>query len=180
MIKCDIVSESDFFLSSQALKNLASTPRQRKSPDNSNTFHKSNNTIYADFRTAYKHLLIPNCYFNGLTEPKFYKTKDQLVVWLKQTKINIWNWSLKVIFYFTKYFLARNTVSPPGKCLWKELFKSPKHSSKSNLFKIWHCTLPQQKGRKLMLCWIFLNILRTPKAAYFKVYVWFTSNFQVD
>ena len=71
MIECGIVSESEFILSSQAVKNLASTPRQRKSPDNTNTFQKSDNNIDTDFRTAYKHLLIPSCYSSDLIKPKY-------------------------------------------------------------------------------------------------------------
>ena len=48
-----------------------------------------------------------------------------MVAWLKQTKIKIWNWAFKAIFYFTKSFLTRSTLSPLGKYLWKELFKFP-------------------------------------------------------
>ena len=36
-----------------------------------------------------------------------------MVVWLKQAKINIWNWTLKAMFYFTKSFLTRDIVSRP-------------------------------------------------------------------
>ena len=51
-----------------------------------------NNNIYSDFRTAHKHALIPSYIIkdlSDLTEPKYHKTKHYLVVWLKQTKINI-------------------------------------------------------------------------------------------
>ena len=49
-----------YFLSPQARKNVISppTPRQTKPPDNSNVLHTFNNNTYADFRTAYKHVLI--------------------------------------------------------------------------------------------------------------------------
>ena len=33
---------------------------QTKSPDNSNVLHMFNNNTYTDFRTAYKHVLIPS------------------------------------------------------------------------------------------------------------------------
>ena len=39
---------------------LPPSPRQAKSPDNSNILHMFNNNTYTDFRTAYKHILIPN------------------------------------------------------------------------------------------------------------------------
>ena len=65
-------------------------------------------------------------YSSDLTEPKYHKTK-QLVVWLKQAKINIWNRALKYMFYFTKSLLTRSILSPPGKYLWQKLF-SPRHS----------------------------------------------------
>ena len=35
--------------------------------------HMFNNNIYTDFRTAYKHVLIPICYSSDLTEPKCCK-----------------------------------------------------------------------------------------------------------
>ena len=42
------------------------------------------------------------------------QTKHSLVIWLKQEKIlNFWNWALKIIFYFTKSWLARNIVGSP-------------------------------------------------------------------
>ena len=42
------------------MKNLTSPPRQTKSPDNSNILHMFNNNTYTDFRTEYKHILIPS------------------------------------------------------------------------------------------------------------------------
>ena len=42
------------------MKNLISPPRQTKSPDNSYVLHTFNNNTYTDFRTAYKHVLIPS------------------------------------------------------------------------------------------------------------------------
>ena len=45
------------FLLSQASKNLTSSPRQTKSPDNFNILHMFNNTIYTKSRTACKHVL---------------------------------------------------------------------------------------------------------------------------
>ena len=75
------------------------SPRQTKSPDNSSMLHMFNNKIYTDFRTAYKHVLIPICYSSDLTEPKCCKN-NYCVIWLKQANINIWNWSLRAIFYF--------------------------------------------------------------------------------
>ena len=50
---------SNFFVP-QALKNLISPPRETKSLDNSNMLHMFNNNTYTDFRTAYKHVLIPS------------------------------------------------------------------------------------------------------------------------
>ena len=35
-------------------------PRQTASPDKLNMLHMFNNNNYTDFRTAYKHVLIPN------------------------------------------------------------------------------------------------------------------------
>ena len=37
-----------------------SSPKQTKSPDNSNMLHMFNNNTYTDFRTASKHVLIPS------------------------------------------------------------------------------------------------------------------------
>ena len=51
---------SNFFVWPQALKNLASPPRQTKSPDDSNMLHMFNNSTYTDFKTVYKHFLIPS------------------------------------------------------------------------------------------------------------------------
>ena len=49
------------FFVPQALKNVISLPpRQTKSPDNSNVLHMFNKNTYTDFRTAYKHVLIPS------------------------------------------------------------------------------------------------------------------------
>ena len=42
------------------MKNLISPPRETKSLDNSNMLHMFNNNTYTDFRTAYKHVLIPS------------------------------------------------------------------------------------------------------------------------
>ena len=42
----------------QALKNVTSLLRQSKSPDNNNVLLMFNNNSYADFRTAYTHVLI--------------------------------------------------------------------------------------------------------------------------
>ena len=50
---------SNFFLSSQALKNLTSPPRQKTSTDHSNTLHMFNKNTYTDFRTAHKNILTP-------------------------------------------------------------------------------------------------------------------------
>ena len=49
-----------FFLSSQAMKNLASLPGQTKSLDNFNVLYMFNNNTFTDFRTAYKDVLIPS------------------------------------------------------------------------------------------------------------------------
>ena len=43
----------------QVLKNLISPPRQTKSSDSFNMLLMFNNTIYTDFKTANKHILIP-------------------------------------------------------------------------------------------------------------------------
>ena len=63
--------------------------------------HIFSNNTYTDFRTANKH------YSSDLTEPKCQKNKQQLVVWQKLAKINIWSWALKTIFYYTKFCLTR-------------------------------------------------------------------------
>ena len=47
-----------FFLFLQALKNVISPLRQSKSPDSNNVLLMFNNNSYADFRTAYTHVLI--------------------------------------------------------------------------------------------------------------------------
>ena len=47
-----------FLLSSQALKILTNAPRQTKSLDNSNTLNMFNKNTYANFKTAYTHMLI--------------------------------------------------------------------------------------------------------------------------
>ena len=39
---------------------LKKPPRQTKSPDNSNVLHMFHNNTYTDFRTAYRHVLIPS------------------------------------------------------------------------------------------------------------------------
>ena len=47
--------------SSPGTENLNNSPRQTKSPDNSNTLNMFNN--YTDFKTSYKHMLIVQlCY----------------------------------------------------------------------------------------------------------------------
>ena len=46
----------------EVLKNLISCPRQTKDPDDSNVLLMFNNNTYIDFRTAYKHVLIPSYY----------------------------------------------------------------------------------------------------------------------
>ena len=51
---------SIFFLSPQTLKDLISSPRQTKSSDNPNVSHMFNNNTNTDFKTAYKHILIPS------------------------------------------------------------------------------------------------------------------------
>ena len=50
----------EIFSVPQALKNLKSLPRQTESPNNSNVLHMFNNNTYTDFRTAYRHVLIPS------------------------------------------------------------------------------------------------------------------------
>ena len=50
----------EIFSVPQALKNLKSLLRQTKSPNNSNVLHMFNNNTYTDFRTAYRHVLIPS------------------------------------------------------------------------------------------------------------------------
>ena len=49
-----------FFSVPQALKHLESPPRHTKSTDNSSVLHMFHNNTYTDFRTAYKHVLIPS------------------------------------------------------------------------------------------------------------------------
>ena len=76
------------------------------------------------------------------TKPKCHKTKRYwtlLVVWTEQTKINIWNWVLKAIFYF----LTRNKVSLQANiCRSNSLNPPESHFSHVSLFKIWKWTLP--------------------------------------
>ena len=87
-------------------------------------------------------------YSSDLTEPKYHKTK-QLVVWLKQANINIWNRALKYIFYFTKSLLTRSILSPTGKYLWQKLFFLPgTHFFLIPPFQnLGLKVVPQQKGR---------------------------------
>ena len=66
---------------------------------------------------------------------------------IKQVKMNIWNWTLSAIFYFTKYFLIWNIVSPPDKYLWLDLFKSARNSF---FFLIpFHCHI---RSKAMYLC----------------------------
>ena len=44
----------------QSLKNLTSPLRQTKSQDNSNMSYMFQNNIYTNFKTTYKHALIPS------------------------------------------------------------------------------------------------------------------------
>ena len=55
------------------------------------------------------------CHWSDLTKPLYHQTKHQLVVWLKQAKINIWNWALKATILFYKIFYDKEHISPPGK-----------------------------------------------------------------
>ena len=47
-------------MSPQELKNLVSPHKHTKQPDNYNVLPMFNNKTYTDFKTAYKHVLIPN------------------------------------------------------------------------------------------------------------------------
>ena len=71
--------------------------------------------------------------------------------WLKQAKINIWNWALKKpYFIFKSIFLTRNIVRPQVNIDGRELFKSPQALifSWSTLSKIWDWKLlpPAERG----------------------------------
>ena len=55
------------------------------------------------------------CHWSDLTKPLYHQTKHQLVVRLKQAKINIWNWALKATILFYKIFYDKEHISPPGK-----------------------------------------------------------------
>ena len=48
-----------------------------------------------------------------------------MVAWLTQAKINIWNWALKAVFYFTKGILARNIVSPQANICGRNSLNPP-------------------------------------------------------
>ena len=73
-----------------------------------------NNTAYTNFRTAQNTFQFQVTLFVGFNRTKMTQTKHSLVIWLKQEKIlNFWNWALKIIFYFTKSWLARNIVGSP-------------------------------------------------------------------
>ena len=52
--------------------------KKTNSHDNSNLWHMFNNTTYTDFRTTYKHVLIPGCYLNDLIEAKCHRNINWL------------------------------------------------------------------------------------------------------
>ena len=49
-----------YFFWPPGTEKLNMSPRQIKSPDNSNLLHMFNSYTYTDFRRAYKHILIPS------------------------------------------------------------------------------------------------------------------------
>ena len=67
-------------------------PRQTKSPDNSNVLHMFNNNTFTEQPTNMSHSKLH--FSSDLRKPKCPETK-LFVVWLKQAKINIWNWVLR-------------------------------------------------------------------------------------
>ena len=66
-------------------------------------------------------------YSSGLAEAKCHKTKHYLVVWLKQTKIDIWRLSPQNHISFYKVFFDKkySKFPSPSKYLWQRLFKIP-------------------------------------------------------
>ena len=52
--------QTSIFFSPPSTEEMNKTPQADKMPDNSNMLHMFNNNIFTDFRTAYKHILIPS------------------------------------------------------------------------------------------------------------------------
>ena len=107
-----------FFLSLQALKKLTSPLMQTQNPDNSNMSFMFNNNTYSDFRTAYKHVLIPSYVIQWFNKTKMSQNYT-LIGCLANTgqdqhlKLSPQRHVLQV------FFLTRNIVSsPPDKYLW--------------------------------------------------------------
>ena len=120
--------------------------------------HIFNNNIYTDFRTAYKHLLIPISIIWVMTEPKSHKLNiNWLLRWNRRTSTFEMEPTEPYLFYkvFKKHIqppqaniCIRNSLSPPG----HSYFLIP-------LFKIWDWTLsPSRKGEERgggMILWYY-------------------------
>ena len=77
---------------------------------------------------------------SDLTKLECHKTKHYLIFWQqKEVKINIWNWVLKAIFYFTVSFLRRNTVSLQSEYRWNKFKHSFFYPSLLSKFETEHC-----------------------------------------
>ena len=107
-----------FPVSLQALKKLTRPLMQTQNPDNSNMSFMFNNNTYSDFRTAYKHVLIPSYVIQWFNKTKMSQNYT-LIACLANTgqdqhlKLSPQRHVLQV------FFLTRNIVSsPPDKYLW--------------------------------------------------------------
>ena len=65
-------TSQQFLLSPQALKILASPPRQTKCPDNSNTLNMFNNNTYTNFKAAYTRYICDGVMLENCLNHKFH------------------------------------------------------------------------------------------------------------
>ena len=78
-------------------KRLTKFPRHTKSRDNSNMLHIINNSTYSDFRTDYKHVVIPSYQIRVNNQKQnitklnrllgYHKGQDQHLKWNSQSHI---------------------------------------------------------------------------------------------
>ena len=61
-----------FLMSPQALKILASSPRQTKCPDNPNTLNMFNNNTYTNFKAAYTRYICDGVMLENYLNHKFH------------------------------------------------------------------------------------------------------------
>ena len=91
------------------MKKWISPPKQTKRSDNSNIMLMFNNNIYADFRTAHNYVI-----------QVFYKNQNVTKLHINwffgwgrpRLTFEIWNWTLKTTFYFTKSFFWQKHSKP--------------------------------------------------------------------